>query len=128
MEKMIFFDDAAAKVAAHLLTEMGAWEETPQGHDYWRQVHANLCQLIRDNQRKPPEPQYRTPTDDDAKSRPTVRVRNQPHEEWRDATLIFVDHSGESPNYFTTIKVMSNNETAWTWFRQCQIIDDGGPL
>ena len=124
----MYVDKVAVEMAHRLIAEIAIWKESPQGEKYWLDVRKNLEVLLKLDNQKPPQPQYRTPTDEDAKSRPTVRVRNNNSEEWKEATLIFVDHGGASPNYFTTIKVMSNNETAWTWFRQCQIIDDGGPL
>lgn len=94
--------------------------------DFCVSLHCTLMAIPKPPE--PPQPQYRTPTDDDAKSRPTVRVRNNNDEEWKEATLIFVDDGGVSPHYFTTIKVMFSNDRGWSWFRQCEIVDDGGPL
>lgn len=128
MEKMGFLCTASAIVAADLITGMGSWEETPQGVDYWKEVHENLKRLVRENPPKPPQPQYRTPTDDDAKSRPTVRVRESNDHPWQEQTLMYVDEKAASRKYFATRNPTSRDISRWHWWRQCEIIDDGGPL
>jgi hypothetical protein len=71
-----------AKKAAEALLSMCKWEKMPEGHDYWDEIHAKLFNVSKHGTTdgKPwVEPEL---TDEDAKQRPWVMVRQQLQREW----------------------------------------------
>jgi hypothetical protein len=71
-----------AKKAAEALLSMCKWEKMPEGHDYWDEIHAKLFNVSKHGTTdgKPwVEPEL---TDEDAKQRPWVMVRDRETSNW----------------------------------------------
>jgi hypothetical protein len=79
-------------IARDAICRMPPWIDLPAGERYWKEVYDTLRDMHRfgTNDGKPIEPQYRTPTDEDAKLRPMAEFRHRDDAEWTSAKLLAV--------------------------------------
>jgi hypothetical protein len=68
------------------------WGDMKGGWSYWAEVHSRLRDMRRHGtvDGKPEEFEWVEPTDEDAKQRPEVEVKDFCDSEWQKKTLVFV--------------------------------------
>lgn len=115
---------AACQKAADTLPLIGNWQNRPEGSEYWSNVVSALLASARHGTSdgcppRGPEPQWRKPTDEDAKSRSQVEVRDYDDKPWEPAELIYVDRRGDGKQvFFAQVGCLQVR-----WYSFCRIQD-----
>jgi len=103
----------SAEESAKALLTICEWEKTPEGHDYWDEVHSKLFNTAKHGTTdgKPwVEPEL---TDEDAKQRPWVMVRDDEAHGWHGPRILAARCSS---NYYS----FTPSKSAIVGFRYCR--------
>lgn len=76
------------RIAMDSIGRMGAWDDTPQGHEYWRKVYMELKHLFSGTEQPKPQPQYRAPNEGDMGKQ--IEVRQNSKTAWSKRKLLCI--------------------------------------